>query len=93
MNLSFLKVTNILKYLFPVPKPDSRRVLTFANDEDYISFRYSNCNLNMHVTSHMYTYMHVMSHMYTYMHVMSHMYTYMHVMSHMYTYMHVMSHM
>ena len=31
---------NILKYLFPVPKEDSKRVITFANQEDYISFRY-----------------------------------------------------
>lgn len=34
------RATNILKYLFPVPKPDSRRVMTFANNEDYISFRH-----------------------------------------------------
>ncbi|KAL5015218.1 hypothetical protein ScPMuIL_009488 [Solemya velum] len=34
------RVKNILKYLFPVPKEDSRRVITFANDEDYISFRH-----------------------------------------------------
>lgn len=33
---------NILKYLFPVPKPDSRRVITFSNTEDYISFRWDN---------------------------------------------------
>lgn len=30
---------NILKYLFPVPKEDSKRVITFANDNDFISFR------------------------------------------------------
>lgn len=34
------RVTNILKYLFPVPKEDSRRVVTFANQDDYISFRH-----------------------------------------------------
>ncbi|XP_061753121.1 U3 small nucleolar ribonucleoprotein protein IMP4 isoform X1 [Nerophis ophidion] len=34
------KVSNILKYLFPVPKEDSRRVITFANQEDFISFRH-----------------------------------------------------
>ncbi|CAG8469104.1 4975_t:CDS:10 [Cetraspora pellucida] len=34
------QVTNILKYLFPVPKDDSKRVLTFANESDYISFRH-----------------------------------------------------
>ncbi|CAG8440366.1 6272_t:CDS:2 [Acaulospora colombiana] len=33
------RVTNILKYLFPVPKEDSKRVMTFANEGDYISFR------------------------------------------------------
>lgn len=31
---------NTLKFLFPVPKPDSRRVMTFANDQDFISFRH-----------------------------------------------------
>lgn len=30
----------ILKYLFPVPKEDSKRVLTFANLDDFISFRH-----------------------------------------------------
>jgi len=30
----------ILKYLFPVPKPDSRRLMTFANRDDYILFRH-----------------------------------------------------
>ena len=34
------RVSNILKYLFPVPKEDSKRVLTFANQNDYISFRH-----------------------------------------------------
>ncbi|KAK3101303.1 hypothetical protein FSP39_002538 [Pinctada imbricata] len=34
------RVMNILKYLFPVPKEDSKRVITFANDEDFISFRH-----------------------------------------------------
>ncbi|XP_042307405.1 U3 small nucleolar ribonucleoprotein protein IMP4 isoform X2 [Sceloporus undulatus] len=34
------RVTSILKYLFPVPKEDSKRVITFANQEDYISFRH-----------------------------------------------------
>ena len=33
------RVKTILKYLFPVPKADSRRVLTFANKNDQISFR------------------------------------------------------
>lgn len=34
------RVTNILKYLFPVPKEDSRRVMTFSNSNDYISYRH-----------------------------------------------------
>lgn len=34
------RVKNILKYLFPVPKEDSRRVMTFSNDDDFISFRH-----------------------------------------------------
>jgi len=33
---------DILKYLFPVPKEDSKRVITFANHEDFISFRHHN---------------------------------------------------
>ncbi|KAI8838176.1 anticodon-binding protein [Chytriomyces cf. hyalinus JEL632] len=31
---------NILKYLFPPPKEDSKRVMTFSNDSDFISFRH-----------------------------------------------------
>ncbi|CAH1784578.1 unnamed protein product [Owenia fusiformis] len=34
------RVVNILKYLFPVPKEDSKRGMTFSNDEDFISFRH-----------------------------------------------------
>ena len=34
------RVQNILKYLFPVPRDESRRVMTFANHDDYISFRH-----------------------------------------------------
>ena len=34
------RVTNILKYLFPVPKEDSKRIITYANEEDFISFRH-----------------------------------------------------
>lgn len=34
------RVGNILKCLFPVPKPDSQRVVTFSNDRDFISFRH-----------------------------------------------------
>lgn len=34
------RVMNILKYLFPVPKDDSKRVVTFSNEDDHISFRH-----------------------------------------------------
>lgn len=34
------RLATILKHLFPVPKADSKRVLTFSNDSDYISFRH-----------------------------------------------------
>lgn len=36
------RVMSILKYLFPVPKEDSKRIITFANHDDYISFRHHN---------------------------------------------------
>jgi len=34
------RASNILKYLFPIPKSDSKRVITFANNNDFISFRH-----------------------------------------------------
>ncbi|KAG0052184.1 snoRNA-binding rRNA-processing protein imp4 [Gryganskiella cystojenkinii] len=34
------RTQDILKYLFPVPKEDSKRVMTFSNDNDFISFRH-----------------------------------------------------
>uniref|UniRef100_A0A5S6Q491 Brix domain-containing protein n=1 Tax=Trichuris muris TaxID=70415 RepID=A0A5S6Q491_TRIMR len=34
------RVMNILKYLFPVPKEESKRLVTFSVEEDYISFRH-----------------------------------------------------
>ncbi|XP_077981642.1 U3 small nucleolar ribonucleoprotein IMP4-like [Glandiceps talaboti] len=34
------RVKNILRYLFPVPKDESKRVITFANQDDHISFRH-----------------------------------------------------
>ncbi|RLN99015.1 hypothetical protein DYB28_002353 [Aphanomyces astaci] len=34
------RVGNILKHLFPVPKPDSKRVITFSNNNDFLSFRH-----------------------------------------------------
>ena len=33
------RVGDALKYLFPVPKEDSKRVMTFSNERDFISFR------------------------------------------------------
>ncbi|KAJ1310079.1 hypothetical protein OPQ81_006831 [Rhizoctonia solani] len=34
------RVMDTLRYLFPVPKPDATRVMTFANENDFISFRH-----------------------------------------------------
>ncbi|KAI0036044.1 Brix-domain-containing protein [Vararia minispora EC-137] len=34
------RVRDCLKYLFPVPKEDSKRVMTFSNENDFISFRH-----------------------------------------------------
>ncbi|CAJ1936363.1 unnamed protein product [Cylindrotheca closterium] len=34
------RVGNILKCLFPVPRHDTKRVITFANNNDFISFRH-----------------------------------------------------
>jgi len=34
------RTMSILKYLFPVPKEESRRLVTFANHDDFISFRH-----------------------------------------------------
>jgi U3 small nucleolar ribonucleoprotein protein IMP4 len=35
------RIASVLKHLFPVPKPDSKRVITFANTaSDYISVRH-----------------------------------------------------
>ena len=34
------RVGRILQALYPVPKPDTRRVMTFANNNDFISFRH-----------------------------------------------------
>eukprot|EP00360_Condylostoma_magnum_P000169 CAMPEP_0168313328 /NCGR_PEP_ID=MMETSP0210-20121227/1357_1 /TAXON_ID=40633 /ORGANISM="Condylostoma magnum, Strain COL2" /LENGTH=208 /DNA_ID=CAMNT_0008268827 /DNA_START=178 /DNA_END=801 /DNA_ORIENTATION=+ len=36
------RVADILKYIFPVPKLDSRRVISFVNRDDYIVFRHHN---------------------------------------------------
>ncbi|KDQ64875.1 hypothetical protein JAAARDRAFT_167594 [Jaapia argillacea MUCL 33604] len=34
------RIRDALKYLFPVPKEDSKRVMTFSNENDFISFRH-----------------------------------------------------
>jgi U3 small nucleolar ribonucleoprotein protein IMP4 len=34
------RIATILKHLFPEPKPKSKRIFTFANKSDYISFRH-----------------------------------------------------
>jgi len=34
-----LRIKKVLQHLFPVPKEDSKRVVTFANTEDFVSFR------------------------------------------------------
>ena len=34
-----VRIRDVLKYLFPVPKEDSKRVMTFSNEGDFISFR------------------------------------------------------
>jgi len=34
------RLGNVLKNLFPVPKPDTKRVVTFSNENDHISFRH-----------------------------------------------------
>lgn len=36
------RIANIIKHLFPVPKADSKRIMTFSNNEDFISFRHHN---------------------------------------------------
>lgn len=33
------RMRDCLKYLFPVPKEDSKRIMTFSNENDFISFR------------------------------------------------------
>lgn len=34
------RIQSILTHLFPIPKPDSKRVMTFSNEGNYISFRH-----------------------------------------------------
>ena len=34
------RICKALQALFPVPRADSRRIMTFRNEKDYISFRH-----------------------------------------------------
>lgn len=34
------RISDVLRHLFPVPKADSKRVMTFVNDSDMVSFRH-----------------------------------------------------
>lgn len=42
MHLSRETDERVLQHLFPPPKGDSKRVITFANRDDFISFRHHN---------------------------------------------------
>ncbi|KAK8804986.1 u3 small nucleolar ribonucleoprotein [Blastocystis sp. subtype 4] len=44
------RLTNVLKHLFPVPRPDSKRIMTFANQGDFISFRHHTYTKEDHKT-------------------------------------------
>ena len=35
-----LRIVDVLKNIFPVPKMDSTRILTMVNKDDYVSFRH-----------------------------------------------------
>jgi U3 small nucleolar ribonucleoprotein protein IMP4 len=35
-----LRIRTVLQHLFPVPKEESKRIVTFSNDSDYVSFRH-----------------------------------------------------
>ena len=41
-----IRIRNVLQALFPVPKPDSKRVITFYNNNDFISFRHHTFSKN-----------------------------------------------
>lgn len=34
------RIGNVLKCLYPIPRPDTKRIVTFSNDNDFISFRH-----------------------------------------------------
>jgi len=45
-----VRLRDVLKYLFPVPKEDSKRVMTFSNRDDFVSFRYDHQRSRMNET-------------------------------------------
>jgi len=44
------RISDVLKHLFPMPKIDSKRVMTISNKEDFISFRHHVFRKNDHKT-------------------------------------------
>jgi len=34
------RISDILKYIFPLPKVDTKRIMAFVNEDDFISFRH-----------------------------------------------------
>jgi U3 small nucleolar ribonucleoprotein protein IMP4 len=38
------RIARILQALYPVPKPDSKRIITFSNENDFVSFRHHTYN-------------------------------------------------
>lgn len=44
------RISDILKYLFPLPKVETKRLITLNNDNDYISFRHHVYNKEDHKT-------------------------------------------
>lgn len=47
------RVSSILKHLFPVPKVDSQRVITFSNQQDLVSFRHHTFEKESHKDVHL----------------------------------------
>jgi len=44
------RISDILKYLFPLPKVDTKRIMTFSNSSDFISFRHHTYEKEDHKT-------------------------------------------
>lgn len=47
------RLSDILKYMFPLPKVESTRCMTFANKDDIISFRHHMTKKEDHKTVHL----------------------------------------